>query len=340
MKALVKSGLTPDGVNLIEIDKPVPKSGELLVKIMAAGICGTDIHIMHDEYKSFMPVVMGHEFTGIVEGIGDDVNRFCEGDQIIASTAAKTCEHCEYCREGLRMLCENRRSIGSGINGAMAEYMLIPEKLAYKVPDKYNGSKIIAIAEPIACVVRAVIEQSLFHAGDVVLVSGPGTIGLLTLQILKYAGAFVIVNGTSIDEERLSLAKDLGADVVCCDSISLKKALNKYASSGVDVAYECAGHVNSLSVCIDSLKKRGNLAQVGLYGKPITLDFDKILYKEIKVTVSFASEPSSWNLLIKILTHSELRLEPLISNAYKLENWREAFDKFEKKEGLKILLVP
>ncbi len=175
MKALVKSGLTAAGVDIKEIDKPVPKRGELLVKIMAAGICGTDLHIMHDKYPCKMPVVLGHEFTGAIEKIGDEVEGFFIGDQIIASTAAYTCENCDYCRIGLRMLCNERRSIGSGINGTMAEYMTIPAKLSYKVPDNIKGSKIIAIAEPMACVVHSVIEQSYIRAGDVVLVSGPGT---------------------------------------------------------------------------------------------------------------------------------------------------------------------
>ena len=340
MKALVKHSLTPAGVSLMEIDKPIPKCDELLVKIQATGICGTDIHIMDDEFACNMPVVLGHEFTGIVEEIGNKVSNFKIGDQVIAVTATRTCESCEYCRAGLRMLCNQRKSIGSGVNGAMAEYMVIPSKLAYKVPDNLKGSQAIAIAEPVACVVRAVIEQSKIKAGDIVLVSGPGTMGLLTLQIAKFAGAFVIVSGTSIDKERLALAEKLGADITCSDSSRLGELVHEVAPDGVNVAYECAGAAQSFNTCLELVKKRGNLSQVGLYGTPISVDMDKVLFKEVETTVSFASEPTSWDIMIKILSNGNLQIEPLISDVYMLEDWKTAFDKFRNKAGFKILLTP
>ncbi len=340
MKALIKYDKGAKGVALREVGKPVPKSDELLIRISAAGICGTDIHIMHDEYECDLPVIMGHEFTGIVEEIGSNVEGFDVGDQVVAVTAAITCENCTYCKQGLRMMCKQRKSIGSGTDGAMAEFMTIPAKLAYIVPKNMLGSDIMAITEPLACVVRAVIEQSKIKAGDVAIVSGPGTIGLLTLQVAKLAGAFVIVSGTSVDKDRLALAKKLGADVLCDDPGKLKDIVAQYTMDGVDVAYECAGAAPSFRACLEHVKKRGNLAQVGLYGKPIEVDIDKILFKEVELTVSFASEPTSWDIAMRIIAQGRLDLDPLVSNFYPLEDWETAFKEFEDKVGFKIFLKP
>ena len=340
MKALVKFEKGLDGAELRDIKKQVPDDDELLVKIISVGICGTDIHILKDEYPCNMPVVLGHEYTGIIEQFGNSVTNFKEGDQIISSTAVYTCENCEYCVQGLRMLCERRLSIGSGINGAMAEYITVPAKLAYKVPDRFKDSYSIAAAEPLACAVRAVIEQSKIRSGDVVLISGPGPIGLFILQLAKLAGTFVIVAGIESDKERLDTAKQLGADVICYNPLELEKIIKEISYHGVDVAYECAGTISSINECINLLKKGGNLSQVGLFGKTVDLDIDKILCKELQWTVSFASEISSWDILLKILSQGYLDLDRIITDIFDLEEWRTALDVVLKKKGLKVLLRP
>ncbi|MEA5002340.1 MAG: alcohol dehydrogenase catalytic domain-containing protein [Christensenella sp.] len=341
MKALVKFAEGRQGMEIRDIPIPTPKKNELLVKIMAAGICGTDIHLMHDEYTYYPPVILGHEYTGIVEGMGSAVSGFAKGDQIISMTAAVTCGHCGYCREGLLMLCNERRSIGSGVNGAMAEYMVIPAELAFKLPANVSGDDTMAIAEPLACVIRAVIEQSHIKAGDVALVSGPGTIGQLTMLIAKMQGAYVIMSGTPQDAERLALARELGADAVCSSPQELKSIIDKITVDGVDVAYECAGAPPSLDVCINMLKKTGNLAQVGLYGKPVPVDMDKILCKELALSVSYATERTSWDILLKLASQGKLeKVKKLISARMPLDEWETAFDMFANKEGYKIYLIP
>ena len=166
------------------------------------------------------------------------------------------------------MLCDQRASIGSGVDGAMAEYMKIPADLAFKLPPNVAGNDRMAIAEPAACAIRAVLEQSRVRVGDRVLVSGPGAIGQLTLWMAKLQGAFVIVSGTGEDEERLACAKALGADRVVSGAEALDKAVRE-TDGGVDVAFECAGAPASLYACVGALRKKGILSQVGLYGGPI-----------------------------------------------------------------------
>lgn len=341
MKALVKfergSGMA--SLEIREIPKPVPKDDELLVRIMAAGICGTDIHIMHDEYQCNPPVTLGHEYTGIVESMGKDVTGFAEGDQVVSLTAAVTCGTCRYCRQNLLMLCESRKSIGSGVDGAMAEYMVIPARLAFNVPEKYRGSLSIAVAEPLACCVRAAVEFSKVKLGDTVLISGPGIMGQLILQLTKAMGARVIMSGTSIDQDRLKLALEMGADAVVSEPAKLLEAVHALVPDGVDVAFECAGAAASLDACIKALRKGGNLSQVGLFGKPITVDFEAILYKELVHTASFAQERTSWEIMLSILEQGKLNLEPYVS-VWPLEDWQKGFEQFQRKEGYKILLTP
>lgn len=341
MKALVKYKKGPDGLEIREVPKPTPGPGELLIRVAAAGICGTDIHLMHDEYPYKPPVILGHEYTGTVAGIGEAVSGFEIGDQVISMTAASTCGHCEYCQKGLLMLCSERLSIGSGTDGAMAEYLTIPAELAFRLPKNVCGSDVMAIAEPLACSIRAVIEQSKIRTGDVALVSGPGTMGLLTMILAKMCGAFVILSGTSADKERLEMGRKLGADITVDTPEALNQAILKYTKNGADVAYECSGAAPSLDACIRSLKKTGNLAQVGLYGKKIPVDMDQILYKELTLSVSYATERTSWEILLQLAAQG--KLDPafsLISARIPLENWQEAFDMVIHKEGYKVFLIP
>jgi len=341
MRAIVKTKKGKDGICLMEMSEPIPTSGEIKVKVVAAGICGTDIHIMKDEgFYYNPPVIMGHEYVGIVEDIGENVNNFKKGDYVISHTAAKTCGECQYCQKDLLMLCDKRLSIGSGTNGAFAEYLTIPASLAFKVPDDIENKEELAIAEPVACVVRAVIERSIVKAGDIVLISGPGTIGLIAVQLAKLQGAFVIVSGLPEDQHRLKLASELGADVVVSHPEKLNQTIKEIEPYGVDVAFECSGAAPSARACLNSLKKQGIYSQVGLFGKPININMDDFLYKELYFTNSFASERSSWRRLLRLIKNKQFNFTPLISEKLSLEDWEKAFNKVINKEGYKILLIP
>ncbi len=340
MKALVKEGEGKRGITLKDIAKPVPGPEEIRVKIIAAGICGTDIHIMKDEYDYISPVVMGHEYVGVIDKVGDRVKEFHKGDKIVSLTAVQTCESCLYCANNLLMLCEERLSIGSGVNGAFAEFMTIPAKKAFHLSDNVNDIYQYAITEPLACVVRGVIERATVKAGDIVLITGPGTIGVLAAQLARRQGGYVIVAGIPGDEKRLELAKKLGANEVVIGEKKLDKKIQNLTSYGVDVAFECSGAVPAVDTCLKSLKKQGLYSQLGLFGKKIPVDMDEFLYKEINITNSFASEPSSWRRSLRLIKNNEVELKPLISKQLPLEEWEKGFEMFVNKENFKILLIP
>jgi L-iditol 2-dehydrogenase len=345
MKALVKYKHGEDidhGMRVEDLPEPQPKQGELKVKIVAAGICGTDLHIMNDKFANCKPpIIMGHEYVGIVEELGADVSGFSKGDYIVSTTGTNTCGHCRYCRAGLLMLCDQRLPLGARTNGVFAEYLTIAADLAFKVPAEIQIKDEMAICEPFACVVRNVVERATVKAGDVVLVSGPGAIGLLTIQLAKLQGAYVIALGTSRSAHRLNLAKQLGADQIATDPQELSDIIAKATNSyGVDVAFECAGVVASSKVCLESLRKQGLYSQVGVFGEEIPIDMNKFLFKEVQITNSYASEPSSWEIALRLLKNKQVTFTPLISERVPLENWEDGFKFASEKRGFKVLLIP
>lgn len=339
MLGLVKYDEGYGHIELREVPIPEPKDNEIRVKILAAGICGTDVHIMHNEYPHNPPVILGHEWVGYVESCGRNVKNFKQGDKVVSLTAYHICGHCKFCRDGLYMLCDERLSIGSGVNGAMAEYMVFPAERTFKVPDSIKYNEELAICEPLACCARNVIENSPLRAGDVAFISGPGPMGQLTLQCCKAQGAFVIMSGLPKDAERLRIAKELGADVVIENPDEVQDIIHKYAPQGADVVYECAGVAASVTACLHAMKKTGTYSQIGVLAKPTEFDFFEFMCKEGKMMTNAAQMPSSWELILKMLEQERFNLAPLIKKE-KLVNWQQAFDGFIAGEGFKTVLIP
>ncbi|WP_102348718.1 zinc-dependent alcohol dehydrogenase [Bacillus sp. Marseille-P3661] len=341
MKAIVKSKY---GVGNVEyIDMPIPDPGpyDIKVEVYYTGICGTDMHIYHDTFKYNPPVIMGHEFSGVVVEVGDKVTRFKIGDQVTGEAPAKLCGKCRYCRSGEYNLCSDRLGIGWGVNGSFAKFCIVEESMAHLLPSNLE-LRAAALCEPLACVTHGVMDLTKVSATELVVVSGPGAIGLLTMQVAKAEGARVVVCGTSYDEERLGLAAKLGADltidVMREDSLKIiKEITNGY---GADIVFECSGAQQSLTNCLDLIRKGGQFTQVGLYGKPIEVDFEKITTKELKVTGVQSQNKSGWEKTLNLLERGLVDLEPLISHEMGLSEWQEAFHIIERKEGLKVVLRP
>lgn len=342
VKALMKIKEGYKGVALQDIEEPVILFGnQIKIKIHAAGICGTDMHIIHDEYPANIPVIMGHEFSGTIVEVGANVEDFKIGDRVVSLTAAVTCGECIYCKKGLLMLCNTRKSIGSGVNGAFTEFIIVPSRGVYKIPENVSLEE-AALSEPLACVSRCLMERGNITPEDHVLISGVGTIGMLALQISIAQGAKVVVVGTSRDQERFKLAKEFGAyeTLNIEEPGAFEKLQNISKPDGFDVAIECAGHELSLSNCLTLLKKQGELIQVGLFGKPIQFDSDLFLMKEIKYVNGFASNPTSWDIALKLMKENKVALKSLISYKYSLEDWEEAINSVQEGKGFKTLFVP
>jgi len=341
LKAVVKFKKGEGNIKIQEVDEPVTESNEVKIEVKAAGICGTDIHIYHDEFKSNPPVILGHEFCGIVAEVGDNVREFKVGDRVTAETAAKICGKCLYCRTGNYNLCPERLGLGYGVNGAFTKFCVVRKEIVHFLPDNVDFIS-GALCEPIACAVHGVLEQTNVLAGDIIAITGPGAIGLLALQLSKLAGGFVVVLGLSADKERLSLAKELGADIVInIEEEKPKKIIKKISKGyGADIVLECSGAPSAAVLGLKLVKKRGQYTQMGLFGKSINIDFEQIAYKELRVTGFISHNWRSWERALDLLRQEKIQTKALVTDTLSIMDWKKGFEKLEKKQGIKIILLP
>ena len=340
MKAIVKTASGHGNVVLKEMPEPEPGAGQVKIKVGAAGICGSDIHIFDGDIKIPMkpPVIIGHEFAGTVHTVGEGVEGLAPGDRVTSETAASTCRTCRYCRTGQHNLCDNRRGIGYWIDGAFAEYCVVPAEKVHILPQKVDISS-AALCEPLACCVHGVNELTGISAGERVLLTGPGPIGLLSMQLAKAEGGMVIVCGTSRDEARLKKAVELGADIaVNIEKEDLNEVLK---TTGLpDVVLECSGAPAAAELGLTLVRKGGKYTQIGLFGRPIEIDFEKIAYKELTVKGTFSQRWTAWHTALDLLSLGKVQTAPLISDILPLEQWEAGFEKHRNKQGLKILFKP
>lgn len=339
MKGLVKYEPGPGKLEVREVPEPDLKPGHVKIEVEAAGICGTDLHIYAAEYPCRPPVVLGHEVAGRIIDL-DGTDEFQVGDEVTALPTIIVCGECRYCQEGQLSLCATRLSFGSGVQGAFTRYLVVPAWAVRKLPqniDCFSG----AMSEPLSCCVKAVSLLTRVTAGDVVVVSGPGPIGQLTAQIASAEGAYVILTGTSIDEERLTVGAqwaDQTLNVQTDDVLGMVKDLT--GGEGADIVFECSGSAAATCSAIDLLRKEGALMQIGLHGRPFEIDFLKAEIKELTLRTSFAGSLQSWDRTMRLLQQDKIKLKPLISDVLPITDWKTAFDRLERKEGMKILLKP
>lgn len=340
MKALVKFSKGREGVALREVPLPEPSTGEVRIQILAAGICGSDLHAMFDQRKTALPVILGHEFVGTVEKTCGDVGDLKVGDCVVGIPACYGCGECKWCKEGIVTLCPERKSIGTHKDGAFAPYMVMPAKYCFKVPQDANNILSYAAIEPLACAVRGVYEHIEVQEGDVAVVSGPGTLGLFAIQCLKARGAYVIASGLPHDRHRLKIALECGADEAVESVEALRAAIARKNPDGADIAVEATGVVPSLETCLDVLRNLGTFLQIGVYGGPITFDFNAVYRKELKVRSTNSTALSTWALTMDLLKRGLLDLTPVISLQLPLAEWEKGFDAAIDKSAFKVLLIP
>lgn len=329
-------------VEVREITEPQPCPGQVKLRVQAAGLCGTDLHIYKDEFRSWPPVVLGHEVAGEIVEVGDGVQELTPGMRVTTETYFSYCGVCRYCRAGNVNLCLERRSIGSAVNGGFTSYLVVPARNIHELPASVDF-RAGALTEPLACVVHATLTTPTITPGDVAVIAGPGAIGLLTLQVIKAAGAAAIVLGTNADEHRLALARELGADHIVnvqdSDPAKLVRDVTE-GGLGADVVYECAGAGAAAQQLLTLVRRRGRYVQIGLFGKPVAWDLDQLVYKELTVTGSNASTPPSWLRALQLMGAGKVHTAPLITHTFPVTEWDRGFATFEDRNGVKTLFVP
>lgn len=342
MKAIMKVEPGVGNVEVRDIPEPEAGPGQVKLRVRAAGLCGTDLHIYKDEFRSWPPVVLGHEVAGEIVELGEGVQGLTPGMRVTTETYFSYCGKCRYCRAGNINLCLERRSIGSAVNGGFTSYLITPARNIHELPENVDF-RAGALTEPLACVVHAALTTPTVTPGDVAVIAGPGAIGLLTLQVVKTAGATAVMLGTDVDEHRLELARDLGADHVVnvqrSDPASLIGDLTE-GGLGVDVVYECAGAGAAAQQLLTLVRRRGRYVQIGLFGKPVAWDLDQLVYKELTATGSNASTPSSWLRAIELMRTGKVRTAPLITHSFPVTEWEKGFATFEDRAGVKTIFTP
>ncbi|MCX6577673.1 MAG: alcohol dehydrogenase catalytic domain-containing protein, partial [Candidatus Aminicenantes bacterium] len=272
MSALVK---TAKGKGLIELKEvPIPEiaAHEVLIEVKAAGICGTDLHIYHDEFPYWPPVILGHEFAGVIARVGKDVLGWKPGDRVVGEPHTMACGKCWLCLTGNRQLCPSKRSPGWGIDGCFARYMRYPEPvLLHRIPDELTFEE-AALVEPAANVVHDVLERGQVEPADAVAVIGPGPIGLIAAMAAKAASASkVFLLGTNADEEfRLSAARAMPAvdfvwNIQKEDVVS--RIMDLTAGRGADLVIEASGAEAGIGLGLELVRKMGRLSAIGLTAK-------------------------------------------------------------------------
>lgn len=343
MKALVKYAAGEGNVVLREVPEPKTGKGEVKIKVEASSICGSDLHIIRGDIAIPMrpPFIMGHEFSGYVAEIGEGVTQYKVGDRVTAENSRYTCGHCVYCKSGNYNLCSERLATGYAFDGAFTDYCVVPEERVHLLPDNVDFLT-GALSDPSACGLHAVQELTGVNAGDKVLITGPGSMGLFALQYAKANGAQVAIVGKQQDQNRLKMAKELGADLtIDIDAEDVKTALKKcFGEAEVDIAFECSGKQSAAQLGFELVKRQGKYTQIGLFGSPVYIDLNALVYKEIKATGSFSQKWNVWKEAIRLASLGKIKVLPLITHVLTLDQWQEGFELCEKGEAVKLCFVP
>ena len=329
-----------------DIPEPTPGYGQVKVKVMAASICGSDVHALYngamaDRYR--YPVIIGHEGAGLVVEVGEGVHSIKVGDRVTAETTLTACGTCEYCRQSLTNMCGDRKGLGSAADGYFAQYCIVAEKSCHKLADRISY-EVGALAEPFTCATHAVCVMSSPKPGDVVLVSGPGPIGTMVAAIAKLCGCIVVLSGITSDAGRLAFAKEhYGIDhTVDSMTTDLKACVADLTEGrGADFVYECSGSKAGILSGLDICKRKGTYVAVGLHDGDIPLDYYNIIYKkEITIQGDKSTSAISWVRAMRILNGGCIDLEPMITHRIPMSKWLEGYDLSRRGIAEKVVMYP
>ena len=332
-------------LEMVEAEKPVPGPAEVLIRLKASGICGSDVHGLDGSTgRRIPPLIMGHESSGVIESIGTEVDGYAPGDRVTFDSTVY-CGECAYCREGNVNFCENRQVLGVACDeysrsGTFAEYVVVPQRILYPLPENVSFAQ-GAMIEPLSVALHGVRISPLV-IGDTVLVIGAGVIGLLVLQSLRTAGAGRVYVA-DIDEDRLAMAKKLGADEVFNPkSCELPAEMAKRTDDlGVEIAIDAVGTENTVVSAIKSVRKGGFVTAIGNIAPEIKLPLQYLISRQITLRGSNASS-GEYGAALQLMQSGRINLDPLISSVAPLEEGAAWFERLQKREkGLyKVILEP
>jgi L-gulonate 5-dehydrogenase len=332
MKAAILHG--PRDLRIESLRDPRPEPGEVVVRMTAAGLCGTDYEIWSGARPVAYPRIMGHELVGRVEATASDVTRVSPGDPVVVEPNY-SCGHCPLCREGNRNLCLSRTTIGINADGGFAELVRVPARCCWRATAG-AASDALLLAEPLAVVVRAVARGEP-KPGETAAIVGAGTLGLLALQVLRARGARVMV--TSRSRRRFALATELGADATHATLEGrLADAARRFAGrEGVDLVVETAGTAEAVTHALELVRPGGRVVLTGLPHEPTSVSFFSVVRREITLTGSMIYQ-DEFPEALRLVESGAVQTTPLITHRFGLERIGEAFAAHADPSSIKVAL--
>ena len=343
MKSLLLSAY-----NHLEItEMPLPAMGkdEVLVRVEACGICGSDVHGYDGSSgRRIPPIVMGHEAAGTVMATDANVRGYSKGDRVTFDSTVY-CGECAYCKSGKVNLCDNRQVIGVSCgdyrrHGAFAEYVAVPQRILYPLPAAISFTDASMLEA--ASVALHAVRVSEARAGDTALVIGAGMIGLLTMQAARAAGSKRVLVA-DVDFSRLELARRTGADEIlyCSGEKLVDTVLNLTGGLGVDVVYEAVGRDETVAAAIDCAQKGGTVTLIGNIAPEVKLPLQKVVTRQIRLQGSCASA-GEYPQAIELIASGKMQVGPLITAVAPLEEGPRWFERLHAGEPnlMKVILTP
>lgn len=336
MIAVVKN---PSKVGISVEDVPVPEFSpwEVLVKVKAVGICGSDLRIFKktdpNKRENF---ILGHEVSGEIVEMGEKVHGFKKGERV-ATEICIGCTICRFCRKGLVNLCNNLNSIGVTMNGGMAEYLAVPARNLHPIPENLSFEQ-ATFADPLACSIRG-LELAGIKPESWVAVLGPGAIGLLATKVARdIRRAHVIVTGTN--ENRLELAREFGAEhTFNIRRLDPTDEIIQISGGGVDYAFEAAGDFRALQQAIHITRKNGSIVIMTVH-KEVQIDMEPVIRNELTLYGSICYNYKEFDQALDLLAKNKVNINPLIGRTFPLKEADKAFDFCFSRKGVKAILTP
>lgn len=344
MRALVKTTKGQGHLELREVPHPQTETGEVLLRVRACGVCGSDLKIQDDQHPYTPPVVIGHEFAGEIVEVGAGVSGWKVGDRVVSEQHFKACGRCRQCLTGNAFACSSKRAPGYFSDGAFTEFIKVPAWLLHRIPDNLSFVE-AAFTEPSAVAAHGVLDRTGIDPEDIVLILGCGPIGLAAAKMAQAEGASkVIITGVDRDETaRLPKARELGIDhVVNVMKDDLDGLVNDLThNEGADVVIELSGALPAIS---QSFQLARRLGRVGIIGQPptdeIKIPYRQAMFRALTVSFSYSSKYTSWERALSLFERGAVKPSQFITHVLPLEEWSRGFDLSRSGEAVKVVLEP
>jgi alcohol dehydrogenase/L-iditol 2-dehydrogenase len=336
--AVVNYAPEPYSVALRDVPDPNPGDDEIVMEVKAVGVCGSDLHMWTGDqsWEVRYPIVLGHEFAGVILDVGTNVQHWRPGDRVVSETHAVIDPTSPLSRVGLYNLDPARAGFGASVDGAMTHHVQVPARILHRVPDDLPLDH-AALAEPCCVAYNATAINSHIRPGDRVLVLGPGPIGILCAAVAQLCGADVAILGLERDSERLLVAESYGCQTLVGSATQWPRQGD---GMGVDGVIDATGVSVALKTALDVVRPAGWVTKVGWGPQPMDFSLDQLVQKNVRLQGSFSHNWPIWERIIRLLSTGQLDVSPIIGGKWELPQWKEAFETMHGGSIVKAILTP